>query len=130
MGKTRVFSRRSIETVGLIAVGGFLGANARFLVARLATGPEGTLVVNALGSAILGLLLYHARLSDVLTRRSRLVVGTGVLSSFTTYSTFALHTYRLGLPGVAYAAGSYVAGFVGVAVGGFLARSLAGGETA
>lgn len=129
MTRTRLGSRRSIVTLGLVALGGFLGANARFFVTRWVTGPEGTLLVNAAGSVLLGILLYHARFAGSVSRRTRLMVGTGVLSSFTTYSTFALDAYQLGVAGLVYVAGSYAAGFAGVVLGRFLARSIVSGET-
>lgn len=113
--------------VALIGGGGFAGALARHLVAVAApvSFPWGTLAVNVLGSFCLGVLVYESVLAGRLTPGTRLVVGTGFLSSFTTYSTFALETaslspglaatnvvanYGLGL--VAVLAGRRVAGWV------------------
>jgi len=106
----------------LVAVGGFAGANARFLVDGALPGLGGTLLVNALGSLALGALLT-AGLPD----RRRLVFGTGLLASFTTYSTFAVETLRA--PGawpLLNLGATYALGFAGVLVGQALARRVGG----
>jgi CrcB protein len=117
------------EPLVLIAVGGFVGAIARHVLAvslPTATLPWGTLVANVCGAFALGVLLYEARLSGVLSPETRLVVGTGFLSSFTTYSTFAVETAGLA-PGLAAAnvAANYVLGFAAVVCGRWVARVMA-----
>ena len=84
----------------LVAVGGTLGAAARYLldraIATRQTGPFplGTLVINVSGSIALGLLLglavAHQLPSSVVT-----LVGTGFLGAYTTFSTFTFETLRL-----------------------------------
>ena len=115
----------------LVAAGGFLGAVARHAVdvgvggvlaaasgsrlAPLAGVPTGvgTLVANVVGSFALGILLTRAS-SD----RIRLLVGTGALSSFTTYSTFVADAVALGTPAGAWYVGvSYATGFAAAALG-------------
>ncbi|WP_458190795.1 fluoride efflux transporter CrcB [Haladaptatus sp. NG-WS-4] len=89
---------KQFEPILLVAVGGFVGATLRYAtsVAFPPGGfPWGTLAVNVSGSFALGVLLYEAHLADLLTAETRLVVGTGFLSSFTTYSTFAVQTASL-----------------------------------
>mgnify|MGYP000091379064 FL=1 len=100
-----------------VAAGGFLGAVARYSVDVAVGSPTGagTLVVNVVGSFALGLLVSRAT-----TTRTRLFVGTGALSSFTTYSTFVGDAVALGGPlGAAYVAASYAIGFA-AALGGLL----------
>ncbi|ADG73159.1 Camphor resistance CrcB protein [Cellulomonas flavigena DSM 20109] len=111
----------------LVAAGGTLGV----LVRALLTSPAGpgawpwaTFVVNVTGSLVLGALLaVLQRGPDVGQRRAvRLVVGTGVLGGFTTYSTFALEVHRLVstghvVTGVVYALGSVVLGVAAAGVG-------------
>ena len=77
-----------------VACGGALGAVARYTVEQAlptAAGgfPVATLLANALGSLLLGVLLgvAAARTTPALLGP---FVGTGVLGGFTTYSTFAL----------------------------------------
>lgn len=77
-----------------------VGAIARYridgLVQRAASGefPFGTLAVNVLGAFGLGVLSGAGVGGDVL-----LLVGTGLLGSFTTFSTWMLETERLGEDG-------------------------------
>jgi len=118
-----------VEPLLLIAVGGFVGAVARHALAvalPAATLPWGTLAANVGGAFALGVLLYEARLAGVLSAETRLVVGTGFLSSFTTYSTFAVETAGLA-PGLAAAnvAANYVLGFAAVVCGRWVARVMA-----
>jgi CrcB protein len=86
----------------LVGIGGFLGANARFVLARwigLAVDtrfPLGTFAVNVSGSFALGLLgtLVAERVvpnSDA----ARFAIGVGFLGAFTTFSTFELETHAL-----------------------------------
>ncbi|PAU85216.1 chromosome condensation protein CrcB [Halorubrum salipaludis] len=106
----------------LVALGGFVGAVARHgvdVAAGDATG-VGTLLANVLGSFALGVLLACAP-----SRRTRLFVGTGALSSFTTYSTFVADAASLGTTaGAAYVAASYVAGLAAAAAGLFVGGRL------
>ena len=77
-----------------------VGAPARYVidtaVSLRAKGafPWGTFVVNITGSFILGLVaglgLYHG-----LSGTARVVVGTGFLGAYTTFSTFTFETVRL-----------------------------------
>ena len=112
--------------VALVALGGFIGSALRSAVdagVGSITGaavpiPIGTLAVNVLGSFALGAL--SVALSD---RRLRLLVATGALSSFTTYSTFAVQTVSLGaLWGAANVTATYALGFLAAAAGLFTGR--------
>lgn len=120
-----------LEPLLLIAIGGFVGAIARFALANaLAAGtlPYGTLAANVLGAFLLGVLLYEERLAGVLSVETRLLVGTGFLSSFTTYSTFAVETAGLaGTPALAVAnvGLNYALGFLAVGLGQLVARVIA-----
>jgi CrcB protein len=84
---------------GIGALGG-LGAIARFhldAVVQRAAGsafPVGTFVVNTVGSCVLGVLTGLGVTGDAF-----LLTGTGLLGSFTTFSTWMLETERLGEDG-------------------------------
>ena len=120
--------RTRLEALLLVAIGGFAGANGRYLLSGSVDGPGGTLLVNVLGSLALGFLLYQSIFAGRLSRQTRLVVGTGFLSSFTTYSTFAVESVRLGaVDGLVYVGGSYALGILGVLVGRDLAKRVNGG---
>ncbi len=106
-----------------IALGGAIGAPARYLVERGVTRrtghgfPWGTTAVNLLGSLLLGLVTgasqFHGWSSD-----ARAVAGTGFLGAFTTFSTFAIETERLpARRAVAYVAISVVGGIALAATG-------------
>lgn len=112
----------TLEVLALVAIGGFAGSNLRYFASGLAPGIEGTLLVNALGSFALGFVLYEAAHSDLLAGRTRLVLGSGFLSSFTTYSTFVVETVQSApLVAVGYVVASYALGFAAVLAGRALA---------
>jgi CrcB protein len=117
-----------LETLALVGVGGFAGSNLRYFAALVVPGPLGTLAVNAVGSFVLGFVLYEAAYTGLLSERTRVVLATGFLSSLTTYSTFAVQTAQLAapVPLVANVVANYALGFVAVLLGRELARSLAG----
>jgi CrcB protein len=128
-GDTEIEGRHAlarVEPLVLIAVGGFAGAILRHLLAvSLSPGtlPWGTLAANVLGSFALGVLLYEARLADLLSPETRLVIGTGFLSSFTTYSTFAVETASLSPRLAVLNVGvHYTLGFIAVVCGQLVAR--------
>jgi CrcB protein len=83
----------------LIGAAGGLGATARFLIdslirSRLApTFPLGTLIINLTGSFLLGLLLGLG--TSMITAQWQLVLGTGFLGGYTTFSTASVETVRL-----------------------------------
>lgn len=87
--------KRLIEISG-IAIGGFFGAISRYLITSTIVPTTGTLIVNVLGSLILGMLMYDNEYIGYVDQRTRLIIGTGFLGSFTTFSTFAVQTYSLG----------------------------------
>lgn len=115
-----------IEALALVALGGFAGANARFAVSAAFPGLRGTLVANVLGSFALGLVLYASQFGAGLSERTRLGVATGFLSSFTTYSTFALQTATAPTWALANVGATYALGFAAVFAGRAVAGRLGG----
>lgn len=118
-----------LEQIVLIAIGGFAGANLRYFAGLLFPGMQGTLLVNVLGSFALGFVLYEARYSELLSGKTRIIVGTGFISSFTTYSTFVVEsamatTWLL----TANILASYALGFAGVLLGRAVAGRVDGGS--
>lgn len=100
-GKSGRYGLRA-SYVALVMAGGGAGALARFGVEHAVPAPPGwplaTLVVNLSGAWALGALLeaLHRSGPDTGTRRTvRLLVGTGFLGAFTTYSALALDVTRL-----------------------------------
>lgn len=114
-----------IETYALVALGGFAGANARHAVDLVLGFLPATLAVNVAGSALLGFLLYEEAYVGVFSRRLRVAVGTGFLSSLTTYSTFAVQTYQAApVLAAGNVAANYVLGILGVLLGRHVALAL------
>jgi CrcB protein len=118
-------TQSSRSAFALIAVGGFVGAAGRHVLAvSLPTAfPWGTLAANALGAFLLGALVSDRRLADRLSAQTHLLVGTGFCSSVTTYSTFAAQTASLSPTlAVTNVAANYVLGFAAVLFGHAVAR--------
>ena len=103
----------------LVCLGGALGSGARYATALYL--PNGTLIVNVLGSFLLGFLMQAMAPSDL-----RLMLATGVLGGFTTYSTFNYETTQYLRAGAWAPAFANVAGTViGCLAAGFLGLALA-----
>ncbi len=99
----------------IIAVGAAAGANARYwltnwVAARLGTAfPWGTLLINLSGGLILGLVLTLLEQRLVADPTYRLLLATGFLGAYTTFSTFTYETVRL-LQDGEYGAAAFNAG--------------------
>jgi len=93
-----------------VAAGGALGAVGRYIVisrtgALLGTEfPFGTLVVNIVGSFLLGVVVVVAATGSTLA-----FLGVGILGGFTTFSTFALDVAYLAGRQAVRAAALYIA---------------------
>ena len=87
-------------TALLICIAGGIGAALRLVLDGLirtrirSTYPVGTTVINVTGSFLLGLLTGLAT-SHLVTHQWQLVVGTGLLGGYTTFSTASFETVRL-----------------------------------
>lgn len=107
-----------------IAAGGALGAVARHLVAYQVTllfghgFPWGTLLVNVLGSFILGGVIEAVAVSWSPSEAIRGFITVGMLGAFTTFSTFSMDVVAL------YQRGEWMAGSIYMLVS--VALSLAG----
>jgi CrcB protein len=105
-----------IQTLLGVALGGALGASARYLVnvampRLLGHGfPYATMVVNIAGSALMGVLVVV--LAQKSGTRFAPFLMTGVLGGFTTFSAFSLDAISLWERGQGTAAFVYVAGSV------------------
>ncbi len=131
MGLRKLRSNSRIEVsdlflnVGVVFIGGALGAVARFLLGfvvnqrNMGTFPLGTLVVNLAGTVIIGVLVQTTKSLDP---RMLLFADVGFVGAFTTFSSFSYETlilleqglYRDALLNPSL---SLVLGFLGVSVG-------------
>lgn len=124
--------RAEPSILAAIALGGALGATARYGVAQLVhvapdSFPWATFWTNVTGSFALGLILALVLERFPPTRYLRPFVATGFLGAYTTYSTFAVETVLLTKDGhdaiaLAYAASSLAIGFAAVWAGMWAAR--------
>jgi len=109
-----------VQTLILVALGGATGSVLRYLALLAVPAPWGVMVVNVLGSFLIGLAFVPAGRLGL----SPLLLA-GVLGGFTTFSAFSLDAMRLWSAGAVGQAVLYVAGSVGlsllaVAAGGWL----------
>lgn len=90
-----------LSTVAAVAVGGATGALARYGASTLFVMwfgrgfPVGTLVINVVGSFLIGLAYVFLVERSLLSAEWRLGLITGVLGGFTTFSAFSLETVGL-----------------------------------
>ena len=118
-----------------MAAGGGVGAGCRFVAdgfvkARVPLAfPVGTTLINVTGSFLLGLVTGLAT-AHALPAEWRLILGTGFLGGYTTFSTASLETVRLAQEGRWRAsalnafgtlAGSLLAAALGLWLGGLAA---------
>jgi len=120
-----------------VAAGGAIGAVGRFVVMNAAGHwlghgfPNGTFIVNILGSFLLGAFLEISALAWSPSAEVRAFIVVGFLGAFTTFSTFSMDTYFLlqkgnPLPIVLYVVGSVVAGVLAFVLGMVVFRHILG----
>jgi CrcB protein len=118
-----------------IAVGAALGANARYMIGLWAGDklgvvfPFGTTIVNITGALMLGFVLELSTDRLLTSPEARLLVATGFLGSYTTFSTYMVESVNLMRQGslflgVVNVAGEAALGLVFAMLGIFLARTL------
>lgn len=118
-----------------VSLGAIPGALSRYYL-TLALGrwlgvtfPYGTFVVNITGSMIMGFFITLTLERSLTSPELRLLVATGFLGSYTTFSSYELDTFNLLQTGnrglaLAYWLGSASVGFIALEMGSALARRL------
>lgn len=82
----------------VISIAAIAGANLRFFLSRLAAKefgpvfPSGTLIINIVGSFIVGFFVIWTSERVLLDPRWRVLVVVGFCGSFTTFSSYAFET--------------------------------------
>ena len=110
-----------LGVVLLLGLAGATGAAARFAFSEWATRhekgsfPLATLLINVTGAFALGLLTTAGGSSGALAQ-ARLVVGTGFLGGYTTFSTLSYDTHSLFRSGQTRAAWLNALGSLGIGV--------------
>nr|WP_245654298.1 fluoride efflux transporter CrcB [Streptomyces violens] len=105
---------RQGPVVAVVALGGAIGAVARYGASLLWPTPPGafpwtTLAVNVLGCALIGVLMAVVGGARSLHPLVRPFLGTGVLGGFTTFSTYAVDIQHLLQSGEAATGLAYLA---------------------
>lgn len=121
--------------LAVIALGGGLGALARYGMAQLMPTrpghfPWGTFTTNVVGCFLIGVLMVL--ITDVWSahRLVRPFLGVGILGGFTTFSTYAVETRGLLQPGTVglaflYLGGTLIAAMAAVVAGVWVTRAAA-----
>ena len=115
----------------VVAAGGGIGAALRHLAGLVAlrtlgpSFPYGTMIVNVVGSLLMGLVI------EWFVRRGggtqlRLLLATGLLGGFTTFSSFSLDAVALWQRGEGVLATGYVVGSVALGLAGLVAGLVIG----
>jgi len=117
-----------------VGLGGFIGANARYIIGKVAPSffginfPWGTFIINISGSFLLGVIasLVSLRLIPY-SDHVRLAVAIGFIGSYTTFSTYEFESHNLledgsWLLAMANLFGSLIVGLIAVRLGVILVR--------
>jgi len=122
--------------LALVAAGGALGSVLRYATGILCAQwfgigfPWGTLAVNVIGSAVIGALGGAMAAGMPFPNEARLLVITGILGGFTTFSAFSLDTgllwQRAPLTSAGYVAATLLLGLTAFALCFWVARRISG----
>lgn len=141
IGPANPHSRHAMQALNnyfLVFIGGGLGASLRhacnLIGARVAVGspwPWSTFLINISGALLMGVVVEAFALRNGASPQLRLLLATGILGGYTTFSTYALEIGLLlqrGQHGLAalYAGGSVALGLAGLFGGMKLARLVLG----
>lgn len=116
-------------------IGGSFRHGLNVAVSRLIPGlgfPLATLIINVLGSFLMGVLAEGFALRGAAGHPARLFLTTGMLGGFTTFSTFSLDAITLYQRGetamaAAYVLASVAMGLLGLVAGVVLVRTVLSG---
>ncbi len=88
--------------IAVVFAGGGFGALSRWILSiyiqnkfSLVLFPISTLIVNIIGSFIIGFIMGATVVHGVFSREQRLLLATGYTGSLTTFSTFEYETFRI-----------------------------------
>jgi CrcB protein len=87
-----------MKQVLLVFIGGGVGSALRYLISKWfnnlpTTLPYGTLMVNVIGSLLIGVILGYAIKSSTFSENYALLLATGFCGGFTTFSAFSYENY-------------------------------------
>jgi len=85
----------------LVGAGGFIGSVGRYLVQllfcknTLSVFPYNTIIVNILGSLLIGVIYALSEKQNIMTPEWRIFLATGICGGFTTFSAFSYENISL-----------------------------------
>ena len=82
---------------GFVGIGGFIGSVARYQINEWVPSLFGTFIVNFIGCVAIGFLMYESIYLGAFSRNARLLLGAGMIGSFTTFSAFVTQSFDAGL---------------------------------
>lgn len=96
----------------IVGLGGFAGAVMRYLMISIHVTrmefPYMTLLVNILGSLLIGIVVAISVKSGIMDNNLILFLKVGLCGGFTTFSSFALETHELMADGNILASATYI----------------------
>lgn len=96
----------------MVGLGGFAGAVMRYLMISIPLPrmdfPFMTLLVNILGSLLIGIVIAISAKSGIMGNNMMLFLKVGICGGFTTFSSFALETHDLIVDGNIVASATYI----------------------
>jgi CrcB protein len=117
----------NLQLIIAVAIGGAIGSVARYLVG-IGSGklfglgfPWGTLIINIVGSFLIGVFVESFALRWDLPQVARVFLTVGICGGFTTFSTFSLDSYLLMDRGELWPALAYMVGSVVLSIAGLFA---------
>jgi len=108
----------NLKLIFAVALGGALGSVARYLVGIGSTRlfgvefPWGTLIINIVGSFLIGVFVELFALKWDLPLSARVFLTVGICGGFTTFSTFSLDSWVLIERGAFWWTGAFIVGSV------------------
>lgn len=112
-----------MKHIVLVALGGATGSVFRYWMSVWSlrrfgpSFPWGTLAVNIIGSFLIGLLIEIIARRAQASEEMRLLLVTGFLGGFTTFSAFSLDAMTLFERGAVFSAASYIVASVALSLG-------------
>jgi len=90
-----------LRSVLIVGLGGFIGTVMRFVISRYfqlhinSVFPWSTLLINILGSFLIGIIFGLSEKGDILSAEWRIFLTVGICGGFTTYSSFSNDSFIL-----------------------------------
>ena len=87
-----------LKNLLLVGLGGFLGSTMRYTVwyyFRSVNFPTATLIVNILGSLIIGIVIGISIKDVHFSQNWKLFLSTGICGGFTTFSAFSIENFQM-----------------------------------